>query len=140
MHIPHSRKSQHGYATVEYLLGIALLLVPLTILVLSFSSWYQSSSMTRIASREAARTYAVKKDAALAQAAAIEIAKNYGQNIDAMTVELEGDPNVPGSDVTALVQLKLKSIRIAALDLDGPQLTLTSRHSEPIDVYISVAK
>ncbi len=135
---PDRSRNELGYSTLEFLLALALIIFPLSLLVLLLPSWYETATMTRVASREAARTFVLTGDEGAARASAQNVAAHYGGIAENITVTLEGDPNIAGSLVQAHVQTTLRPINIAMLDVTEPGFTVQSRHSEAVDVYRSI--
>lgn len=134
------RRKQHnekGFVTVEFVAGVGFLVLPTMLLVTVFPTWWERVSMARVASREAARTYVLTQDQTQATNVVKTIQDNYNMPDRTMNVTFNGDPKARGSEVEAVVTTKIPVVNIPLLGFNGNVITLTERHSEPVDQYRS---
>ena len=126
-----------GSATVEALAAMAVLLLPVVVLALSFPAWVERQSMARVAAQEAARTVALADDTDAGVAAAeqlvAEIATNHGVDPSAMTVTFSGSAT-RGSNVTATVDVEFPPLSLPLLGGVG-SVSWSSSHTERVDDY-----
>lgn len=131
------RRNDHGFVTIEFVLGAAFLLLPVTLIVLVLPTWSERQSIARVASREAARSFVVNQDQEQAKQVALQITENGNINPGSVTVDFEGDPAQRGSSVRAIVSVKVPVTAIPILGADADAFTLTSSHTEVVDLYRS---
>lgn len=131
-----------GFAALEFVAGIGLLVLPIAILVLSVPQWAETQTSARSIAREAARVLATAESDAAGQrdaaAMAERIAANLGTELSA-PVRFRGSVETPAgreSDVTASVTVRLPLLNLpffsglAAVDW-------VVEHTEPVDPYRS---
>lgn len=135
-----------AYATAELVMGIALLLLPVTLIVLTLPTWAERRSMAHSAAHDAALALARSSDwpAGKARAEAIveEMARNYGLHEDeSMRLTWEPDRGAArvdrGEKVTAVVEVATPGLFVPGLGFIG-RWDLTVRHSETVDRYRSL--
>lgn len=127
-----------GFVATEFVIGIAFLLLPVTLLVSAFPTWSERKEMAIVAAREAARAYVLTGDPAAAQRVVDEIETNYSLEDDSLTLELSGDPRVRGGEVTAIVHIGVPATIIPILDANADAFTFTDSHTEIVDQYRSL--
>jgi len=132
------RKTQHGFITTEFVWGIAFLLLPVALLVITLPTWQERQTMARVAARDAARSYVLNADSAQAQQVVDEITTNYRLNKGDVELTLDGDPpSQRGGKITATVKVKVPVANIALLNLRSPEFTFDESHTEYVDLYRS---
>lgn len=137
-----------GAVPIEFVAGVALLVLPVAMLVAVFPAWAERQSMARLAAAEAARE-AVRADdvaagIASAEQLAARIAANHGVAPDefTVTVDLPVDPasGRPARGamvvVTARVQIPLVAVPLVG-QAGGFSWTVT--HQARIDDYRSLS-
>lgn len=137
-----TRDRDAGFAAVEFVAGIALLVLPMVILIVSLPVWAETQSSARVVVREAARILAGADDDATGRAAATAMA---GRVADNLGVELISGPRFEGSvegapgqesEVAAAVTVRLPLLALPLLaDLTAVEWTV--EHREPVDAYRS---
>ena len=130
-------RNEKGFVTIEFVLGAALLLLPVTLLVLILPTWSERQSVARVASREAARSYVIGQNLEQARQVAFQVTDNAKIKQESVTVELTGDPKQRGGTVRASVTVKVPVSAIPLLGANGDAFSLTSTHSEVVDLYRS---
>lgn len=148
--------SERGAVPIEFAVGIAVLLVPTLVLVLSLPQWVERTSLATAVAREAGRAVVVAPTAAdgiaAAHALAATMTVNHGLDPQDVTLCLVAHPaDVPapsgcgsvtrlerGMAVTTRVTVALPGTRIPAIGTasDGFQRTVT--HTEEVDRYRSL--
>lgn len=132
-------RGQDGFAAVEWVAAVGLLLVPVIFLVLSFPLWVERQSMAKVAAQEAARAVAVAHDTASGTEAGMslvqEIARNHGVDPSDVSVTYAGSTS-RGSAVTATVAVTLPALSFPGLGSLG-SVRWSTRHSELVDQYRS---
>lgn len=131
-----------GFAAVEFVAGLALLVLPMAVLVVSLPVWAETQSSARAVAREAARVLVGADDDAQGHAAATAMA---GRVADNLGVELVGVPHFEGSvegppgresEVSATVTVRLPLLALPLL-ADLTAVDWTVEHREPVDAYRS---
>jgi hypothetical protein len=126
-------------------MGIALLLLPVTLVVLTFPTWAERRSMAHSVAYEAARAVARSRDwvagKARAEQIAGEIAENY--EMERWEVELGWQPDrgasqvQRGEKVTAVVTVWAPGLFVPGLG-DVGRRKLRATHTETVDRYRSL--
>ena len=136
------RGDASGFAAVEFVAGLALLVLPIAILVVSLPVWAETQSSARVVVREAARVLAVADDDADGRAAATTMAVEVADNL---ALELVGGPRFEGSvegppgvasEVRATITVRLPLLALPLL-ADLTAVDWTVEHREPVDAYRS---
>lgn len=131
-----------GFIAIELVLGIGILLFPVTMLVTSLPRWSERQTMARTAATEAARAWARAGDDRIGQLEgdrqAREVARHYGVAEEAIDIAYEGSARVRGGSVRVAVTVEMP---VTAIPLMGsvPGWTWTARHTEAVDLYRSFA-
>ncbi|MGH2687276.1 MAG: hypothetical protein ACRDKW_00490 [Actinomycetota bacterium] len=107
-----------AFATAELLLGVVLLLIPVSMLVVTFPTWAERRSMAESVAYEAAQTVARSSNWATgkrrAEALVAEMAGNYGLEREQITVEWRPDrgeaPVERGERVRAAVAVEVPAV------------------------------
>jgi len=134
---PEGPDHDGGFVTVEFLLGCAVLLLPLAAFVFLLPTWAERQSIARTAAREAARTYVVDRDRGAATAVAEQIGHDDELEPGDMTVELDGDPSRRGSTVRAVVDIEVPLVSLPLVRGRAGGFHVTASHVEPVDQYRS---
>lgn len=134
--------AERGSSPIELVLGIALLLIPASLVVMSLVPWVERQIVARVAAREAARVVVLADDPAEAadQVGDLvdQIGGNYGLARDEISVRLTGDL-VRGSVVVAEVTVQIPLLQVPGIGSRlGPAPSWTVSHSERIDDYRSL--
>ena len=107
-----------AFATAELLLGVVLLLMPVSILVVTFPTWAERRSMAESVAYEAAQTVARSNNWGTgkrrAEALVAEMGRNYGLTRDQITLTWEPDrgeaPVERGERVRASVAVEVPAV------------------------------
>ena len=137
-----SRRSQHGFAAVELVAGIALLVLPVVTVVFTVPTWSERQSAARAIAREVARRAVLHGvcDQSEASALGATMARNLGLATATISVGLgcgAGAVLVPGSDLVVAVTVQMPAVHFAAIG-DVGAWSWTARHRMPVDSYVSV--
>jgi hypothetical protein len=134
-------RRDYGFAAIELVAGVALLVFPVAMLVVSLPGWFDRQSVARQGARDAAR--AVVLDGwcrpEIASEAAARIA--LGGGLEASDVQVELDC-VPGTAlerdriVTARVTIAMPALSVPLIGSVGAW-QWTAAHGEPTDPYAS---
>lgn len=130
--------NEAGFVMTEFVLAIAVLLLPVTLLVSVFPTWSERKELAVVAAREAARTYVITRDAAAAQLVVDEIADNYALEGSSMRLELNGNPSTPGGEITAIVHVGVPATVIPIMNADADAFMISNQHTEVVDLYRSL--
>lgn len=136
-----SRGAESGFVATEFAFGVAVLVVPVALLVLTFPRWSERQATARVIGREVARR-AVRDgacDRGAAGALAATMARNLGVPPADVSVELacvDGAGLAPGTDVDAIVTITMPAVQMPGVGAVGAW-SWTVRHREPVDRYVS---
>ena len=134
-----ARRGQAGFMAAEYALGVALLLIPVGLVVITLPEWPARQGVARVAATEAARTAVQQSDwrsaTAAGAGAADEVARNYGVATGDLVVSIAGGLG-RGQTVTARVAIRMPAINVTAIGGVG-SWTWTAVHAEQVDQYRS---
>jgi hypothetical protein len=135
------RRGEAGFVAVELVAGIALLVVPVALVVLTLPRWSERQVTARAIGREVARRAARAGvcDVGDARALAATMASNLGVPDRDVEIELgcsDGSALAPGSDVEVAVTVTMPALQLPGLGAVGGW-SWTARHREPVDRYVS---
>jgi hypothetical protein len=133
--------SASGFVATEFACGVALLVLPVALLVLTFPRWSERQITARVIAREVARRAARDGicDGGAARSVGDSMARNLGVEPRDVTVDLvcaDGAGLVPGSDVEAQVTVEMPAVQVPGLGAIGAW-SWTARHREPVDRYVA---
>lgn len=135
------RGSESGFVATEFAFGVVVLVLPVTLLVLTFPRWSERQVTARVIAREVARRSA--RDGVCDRAGATRLgatmARNLGVAPSDVRVELAcagGAGLAPGSNVEALVTVAMPAVQVPGVGPVGAW-SWTARHREPVDRYAS---
>ena len=135
----HRRRGEGGFAAIEFVLAVALILVPLGALGATLTAWPERVGAARVVAAEAARAAAAESSWASATSAgaamAAQVAANYGLRAEALSVSFSGSVERGGS-VTATVGVVMPVLRVPGVGGSGGW-TWTTSHTQPTDLYRS---
>lgn len=139
--------SELGSSPIEFVAALGLLMVPITIMVVSFAPWVERQSMATLAAREAVRVVVLSESPAspaysAGTAAAYRIAANHGVPSGDVDVSFCGGescgPLVRGGVVTATVTVTIPVVSVPGMGSVGG-VGWTTSHSEQVDLYRSLS-
>jgi hypothetical protein len=131
-------KQESGFVTVEFVLGVAFLMLPVALIALTLPVWSERQAVASVAAREAARTFVLTGNEEAARTSAIGvISNNPGIDADEVTITFEGDPLEPGAEVQSDVTISLPMTLIPLVG-DFEPFDLTESHTEVVDLYRSI--
>jgi hypothetical protein len=136
-----SRGPESGFVATEFAFGVAVLVLPVALLVLTFPRWSERQVTARVVAREVARRAARDGvcDAGAARALGATMARNLGVAPHDVSVDLacaDGTGLAPGSDVEARVTVAMPALQVPGVGAVGAW-SWTARHREPVDRYVS---
>jgi hypothetical protein len=136
-----SRRSESGFVATEFAFGVAVLVLPVALLVLTFPRWSERQVTARVIAREVARRSA--RDGVCDRAGSVALgatmARNLGVAPGDVRVDLvcaDGAGLPPGSDVEARVTVAMPAVQVPGFGAVGAW-SWTARHREPVDRYAS---
>ena len=136
-----SRGPESGFVATEFAFGVAVLVLPVALLVLTFPRWSERQVTARVVAREVARRAARDGvcDARAARALGATMARSLGVAPRDVRVDLacaDGAALSPGSDVEARVTVAMPAVQVPGVGAVGAW-SWTARHREPVDRYVS---
>ena len=133
------RQRESGFVATELAFGVAMLVLPVALLVLTLPRWSELQATARVIAREvgrrAARDGVCDHDAARVLGATM--ATNLGVLPRDVAVDLactDGAGLVPGSDVEVSVTVAMPAVQVPGVGAVGAW-SWTARHREPVDRY-----
>lgn len=131
--------TERGSASLELALGIAVLVVPAVVAVVSFAPWLEARAFVRAAAAEAARA-AVLAPAGPTEAGARAVADMAaGRDMTGVTVVMCGGGACVverGEVLSASVTLEIPLVTTPWGPVGG--ISVEASHSEPVDLYRSL--
>jgi hypothetical protein len=128
-----------GYAAAEFVVGVAFIIVPVTLLVLSLPLWLERQAMAERAANESARQMVLAPDwsTGLAQGHQVvdEIARNYGLPPGDLSERFSGNL-ARGQTIRSEVTVKMPALAIPLIGRVG-SWEWTAVHVEHVDNYRS---
>ena len=136
-----TRATESGFVATEFAFGVAVLVLPVALLVLTFPRWSERQVTARVIAREVARRTARDGvcDRGAALAVGTTIARNLGVAPGDVRVDLacaDGAGLAAGSDVEASVTVAMPAVQLPGVGAVGAW-SWTARHREPVDRYVS---
>jgi hypothetical protein len=149
-----ARNRETATAAIELVVGVALIMVPMAMIVLSFAPLLEARTFVRLASSELARTVAITDgDEALAYQAIRDMAVN--NNIDPARVDvalcggaegpLSSAPQSTCTDIDGLLErgtyvtvFMRVTVDVFPLFTDGFTIAAGYEHAELVDQYRSI--
>jgi hypothetical protein len=133
------RPGQEGFAAIELSVGIALLVLPVALLVLSLPEWSSRQNLARLAARDAARVVGLRGwcDQHAGERAVDEIAGGAGLPDGSLRLALDCVPAAPllrSGTVTARVTVEIPAVTVPLIG-SVPRWAWTAVHQEPVDPY-----
>jgi hypothetical protein len=133
------RRDERGFAAIELSAGVALLVLPIVLLVVSLPRWSERQGLARAAAREAARVVGLHGwcDEPAAALAVRRVAADAHLEPTTLRLSLDCLPSVPvarGGTVTARVTVDMPAVDVPLIGAAG-QWSWTAQHKEPVDRY-----
>lgn len=140
--VPHKLGADAGYSTAELVAGLAVLVLPVALLVLTFPTWAERRALADAAAREASVVVANAKQWTSGKAAAEHVVREMTQNygLPAGSVRLTWDPDGGtarlrrGEPVRAVVAVPMPLIVVPGMVAIGAWET-TAAHTEIVPQY-----
>jgi hypothetical protein len=133
------RRGEHGFVALELALGVAVLLLPVSALVLVIPTWSERQTTARAIAREVGRS--VAREGACSPEVAAGVAGTMSANLGlprgdvAVTVDCEpGTALVAGGDLEVTVTVRMPAVDLPALGPVG-EWSWAARHRQPVDQY-----
>ncbi len=141
-----TRRNASGFTTVEFVAGVGLLLLPVTLLIGVLPTWADRESTARAAAREASRTCVITGSEASARDAFKQILDNRDvPHQDATLKWDQPDYDCPAGlstdntrdGVRAIVEFKFPIIKLPLFGVSTGSVKKTTTHIEYTDIYIN---
>jgi hypothetical protein len=135
---PRCPGDEDGYVSLELVLGLALLVLPIALIVLTLPTWLARQNLARLAAQQAARTGVIAASPEQGAAAAGTVVADAGLD-PATELRLSWEPGssfARGGLVTARATVESPAVSIPFLGSVG-SLPLTATFSERVDQYRS---
>lgn len=134
-----TRRRERGFAAIELSAGVALLVLPVALLVLSLPQWSSRQGVARLAARDAARVVALAGwcDRDAARGAVDRIAADADLAPGALDLTLDCVASAPlprGGAVTVRVTVGMPVLDVPILGR-AAAWSWTAQHREPVDPY-----
>ncbi|HEU5003222.1 MAG TPA: hypothetical protein VFW71_10655 [Actinomycetota bacterium] len=134
---PRGQPAEEGFVTLELVLGLVVLILPIMLLVLTLPTWFARQNIARLAAQEAARTAVLDSSLGQGTSAAQQIGANYGLASGDMAVSFAPSSGLqPGDSVTSQVTVRMPAVTIPGLGSVGG-FSWTAVFSEQVDLYRS---
>jgi hypothetical protein len=135
----HPGRGEGGFAAAELALGLAVIVLPLTLALLSLPHWFERASLADMAAATAARELVladtwpdgVQRGTAEAQL----LAANHQLPAGDLTVSFQGRL-ARGATVTARATIRMPGFSVPLVGSFGTW-SLTRSHAEQVDLYRS---
>jgi hypothetical protein len=130
--------AEHGYVSLELVLGLAVLVLPVALIVLTLPTWLARQNLARLAAQQAARTGVIADSPEQGAAAAGTVVADAGLD-PARDLRVSWEPGssfARGGLVTARVTVESPAVSIPFLGSVG-SFPLTASFSERVDPYRS---
>jgi hypothetical protein len=136
-----TRGTESGFVATEFAFGVAVLVLPVALLVLTFPRWSERQVTARVIAREVARRTARDGvcDGGAARSVGAAMARNLGVAPGDVAVDLscaDGAGLAPGSDVEASVTVAMPAVQVPGVGAVGAW-SWTAHHREPVDRYVA---
>ena len=136
-----TRHAECGFVATEFEVGVAVLVLPVALLVLTFPRWSERQVTARVIGREVARRAARDGicDRGAARVLGTTMARKLGVAPADLSVDLRCTDGVglePGADVEAAVTITMPAVQVPGVGAVGAW-SWTARHREPVDRYAS---
>jgi hypothetical protein len=145
------RIDQGGFTAVEWSIGLAVLLLPVTVLVLTIGTWGARTNMANLIAQEAARRVALADSWESGVESALElgaeIAENHGlgeivcegEGCMRLTISgASGEDLSRGNEVVVTVAVPIPPMAIPLIPASWTEATYVARHAERVDDYRSL--
>ena len=124
---------------MELVAGVALLVLPVALLVLSLPEWSSRQGLARMAARDAARAVAITGwcDPQVGKEAVDAVGQSSGLPTGALRVVIDCTPATPlprGGVVAARVTVEMPAVAVPLVG-SVSAWTWTAAHREPVDPY-----
>lgn len=134
---PRGRDRDGGFVTLELVLGLVVLILPVVLLVLTLPAWFARQNIARLAAQQAARTAVLDSSLAQGASAAEQIGAHYGLTSGDLRVSFAPSSGLqPGTTVSSQVTVRMPAVTIPGLGSVGG-FWWTAGFSEQVDVYRS---
>ncbi len=135
-------RRESGFAAIEFVAGLALLVAPMIVIVLALPGWFDRQALARTVARELAREAVLDGscDPIDARARVAEIASNVGVDPADVSFTFRCGAAAPGltrdGNVTVEVSIRIPDIPVPGLGAVSGGVA-TAGHTEPVDRYRS---
>lgn len=132
-------RGELGNATLEFTLGVALLVAPMVMAVAMLPLWLERQAVAALAAREAARAYVLQSDDTTAAQAARQVAERIADDhrvpAGELSLRLSGRL-ARGAPVSARAGARVPVLTLPGIGRVGG-FTIWAEHREVVDPYRS---
>lgn len=136
------RAAREGFIASEFVLGVCVIILPVTLLVLALPTWSERQAMAQRAANESAREVVLADSwsagVGAARLAVDQVAGNYGVSLDDVRGPdfTAGEGLAPGQTVVSRVTVRMPMMVIPLVGRVG-SWSWTAVHAERVDDYRS---
>ncbi len=139
---PGRQAAEKGFIASEFVLGVCVIILPVTLLVIALPTWSERQAMAQSAANESAREVVLADSwstgVGTAKAAVDQVASNYGVSLDDVRGPdfTAGGGLAGGQTVVSRVTVRMPMMVIPLVGRVG-SWSWTAQHAERVDDYRS---
>ncbi|MFZ4515237.1 MAG: hypothetical protein ACOYN3_02910 [Acidimicrobiia bacterium] len=130
------RRDKRGSVPIEFVLGMAFLVLPITLLVVQIPQWLDRVHLAESTALESARLCARASDLGSGQVVATQYASSIPHVLSVTCFAPSGALD-PGGAVQGRATVSVPAISVPLLGINTGPFALTRTHAEPVDPYRS---
>lgn len=131
-----NKGDQRGSVPIEFVLGMAFLILPVTLLVVQIPQWLDRVHLAESVALESARLCARAPDLASGQVSAAQYSGTIPNVLQVSCFSPSGQLD-PGGAVQGRATVAVPAINVPLLGINTGSFALTRTHAEPVDPYRS---
>lgn len=130
------RRNQRGSVPIEFVLGMAFLILPVTLLVVQIPQWLDRVHLAESVALESARLCARAPDLGAGQFTATQYAGSIPNVLSVSCFSPSGQLD-PGGAVQGRATVAVPALNVPLLGINTGSFAVTRTHAEPVDPYRS---